>query len=78
MRLCFDGRALNNITIKDRYPLQNLNQILGKVRDAHFLSSLEFKNDFWQIKLEKDSCEKIAFAVVGRGHFEFVRIPFGL
>lgn len=78
MRLCFDGRALNSVTIKDRYPLPNLNQILSKVRDAHFLSSIDLKHAFWQIKLEENSCEKTAFAVVGRGHFEFVRMPFGL
>lgn len=77
-RLCFDGRRLNSITKKDSYPLPNLTQTLDKVRDAHFLSAIDLKHAFWQVKLTPDSSEKTAFSVVGKGHFEFTRMPFGL
>lgn len=77
-RLCFDGRKLNSITKKDSYPLPNLTQTLDKVRNAHFLTAIDLKHAFWQIKLSPDSCEKTAFSVIGKGHFEFTRMPFGL
>lgn len=77
-RLCFDGRRLNSITKKDSYPLPNLTQTLDKVRDAHFLTAIDLKHAFWQIKLTPDSREKTAFSVIGKGHFEFTRMPFGL
>lgn len=77
-RLCFDGRKLNSITKPDSYPLPDLTSILDKLRDAHFLSTIDLRQAFFQIKLTKDSCEKTAFRVLGRGLFEFVRMPFGL
>lgn len=77
-RMCFDGRRLNSITVQDRYPLPNLTQTLDKVRDAHFLTAIDLKHAFWQVKLTPESCAKTAFSVVGKGHFEFVRMPFGL
>ena len=78
MRFCFDGRKLNSLTKKDAYPLPLVDQILNKLNSAQFLSSIDLKAAFWQIPLEKDSCEKTAFVVPGRGLFEFNVLPFGL
>lgn len=77
-RLCFDGRKLNSVSKKDSYPLPYVNNILNKLRDARYLSSIDLKNAFWQIPLESSSIEKTAFTVPNRGLFEFVRMPFGL
>lgn len=77
-RLCFDGRRLNSITKPDRYPLPNLESVLTKVRNAKFLSSIDLRQAFFQVRLTDDSCEKTAFQIIGRGLFEFVRMPFGL
>lgn len=78
LRMCYDGRPLNAITVKNPYPLPSLTRILDKIRDAQYLSSIDLKHAFWQIRLSKDSGPKTAFSVIGRGHFEFVRMPFGL
>lgn len=77
-RLCFDGRKINSVTVKDAYPLPRVDSILNKLRDAKFLSSIDLKSAFWQIPLHKNSCEKTAFSVPGRGLFEFKRMAFGL
>lgn len=77
-RFCFDGRKLNAVTKKDAYPLPNIASILDQLRDAKFMSSVDLKSAFWQIPLSESSCEKTAFAVPGRGLFEYVRLPFGL
>lgn len=77
-RLCLDSRKLNNSTLRDSYPLPYISRILDKLRGARFVSSIDLSKAFWQIALHKDSCEKTAFVVPGRGLFEFVRMPFGL
>lgn len=77
-RLCFDGRKINSITKPDRYPLPNLESVLTKIQNAHYLSSIDLRQAFFQVGLAKDSCEKTAFQVIGRGLFEFSRMPFGL
>lgn len=78
LRACFDGRKLNSVTVKDAYPLPQVDSILNRLRDAQYLSSIDLKKAFWQIPLEKSSCEKTAFCVPGMGLFEFVVMPFGL
>lgn len=77
-RLCFDGRKLNSVTKRDAYPLPYVSDILNKLRDAKYLTSIDLKSAFWQIPLEESSREKCAFTVPGKGLFEFTRMPFGL
>lgn len=77
-RLCLDSRALNKNTLPFAYPLPYISRILDKLRVARFISSIDLSRAFWQIPLDKDSCEKTAFVVPGRGLFEFVRMPFGI
>lgn len=70
-RLCFDGRKLNFVTVKDAYPMPYISSILDKVRDARYLSSIDLKSAFWQIPLDESSCAKTEFTVPGRGLYEF-------
>lgn len=77
-RLCFDGRKLNSVTKSDSYPLPYVDRILSRLRDAKCISSIDLKQAFWQIPLSKDSKEKTAFSVPGRGLFHFNVLPFGL
>jgi Retroviral aspartyl protease./Reverse transcriptase (RNA-dependent DNA polymerase). len=77
-RFCLDFRKLNNVTKKDAYPLPNMTSILDQLRSARYISKLDLTSAYWSIALDDDSCEKTAFAVPGRGLFEFVRMPFGL
>lgn len=77
-RFCFDGRKLNSVTQKDSYPLPFVDRILNMLRDARFISSIDLRSAFWQIPLDRNSKEKTAFAVPGRGLFQFTVLPFGL
>ncbi|XP_030767447.1 uncharacterized protein LOC115891183 [Sitophilus oryzae] len=77
-RFCFDGRPLNEVTKHDCYPLPNVERILSSLRNSKFISSIDLRKAFWQIPLDERSKEKTAFAVVGRGFFQFVTMPFGL
>lgn len=48
------------------------------LRDARYISSIDLRSAFWQIPLDEGSKEKTAFAVPGRGLFQFTVLPFGL
>lgn len=78
IRVCLDARKLNNVTVKDTYPQQNINRILGRLAATKFLSSIDFSDAFLQIPLDKESQPKTAFAISGRGLFSYTRMPFGL
>ncbi|XP_044316589.1 uncharacterized protein K02A2.6-like [Drosophila rhopaloa] len=77
-RLCLDARKLNKVTIKDAYPLQNIESILSRVDETIYISSVDLKHTFWQIELDKKSREYTAFTIPGRPLYQFRRMPFGL
>lgn len=77
-RFCLDARKLNALTIKDAYPLQNIEGIISRIDDTHFISSVDLKFAFWQIELEESSKPYTAFTVPGRPLYQFVVMPFGL
>ena len=77
-RFCFDGRKLNSVTVQDSYPLPRIDVILSKLSESKFLTTIDLKSAFWQIPLDEQSKPKTAFAVPGRGLFQFEVLPFGL
>jgi len=77
-RLCLDARKLNAVTVKDAYPLQNIESILSRVDDTVYISSVDLKHAFWQIELDPKSREYTAFTIPGRPLYQFRMMPFGL
>lgn len=77
-RLCLDSRGINNLTVKDAYPLPIIDGILSRLGDTFYISSIDLKDVFWQIQLDAESREKTAFTVPGRPLYQFARMPFGL
>lgn len=71
-------RQLNKVTMKDAYPLPFVNATLDKLRDSHYLTTLDIKSAYWQIPLSEKSKPMTAFVVPNRGLYQFRRMPMGL
>lgn len=77
-RLCLDARKLNELTVKDAYPMPLIEGLLSRLDRTKYITSIDLKDAFWQIPLDPESREKTAFAVPGRPLYDFVTMPFGL
>ncbi|XP_064210819.1 uncharacterized protein LOC135265341 [Tribolium castaneum] len=77
MRLCVDYRALNAITVKDRYPLPLIADQLDRLSGNRYFTSLDLAQGYHQVPMHSDSIHKTAF-VTPDGHYEYLRVPFGL
>ncbi|XP_028169740.1 uncharacterized protein LOC114359509 [Ostrinia furnacalis] len=76
-RMCVDFRALNRITIKDRYPLPLIEDHIDRLGCSKFFTSLDMASGFHQIPIDEDSIHKTGF-VTPESHYEYVKMPFGL
>lgn len=78
-RFCLDSRKLNAITKHDAYPLPYISQILDRLRNAKYLSSIDLKSAYLQVPLDSlKSRERTAFTIPSRGLFHFKVMCFGL
>lgn len=55
-----------------------IESIMSRLNESRFISSVDLKDAFWRIELERSSREKTAFTVPGRPLYQFTRMPFGL
>lgn len=76
-RIVVDYRKLNEKTIDDRYPLPNITDVLDKLGRCNYFSTLDLASGFHQIEMNPEDISKTAFNVEN-GHYEYVRMPFGL
>lgn len=77
LRLCNDFRNLNSVTIKDRYPLPVIEDILHLLHGAKLFTTLDLFSGYWQIEIADEDKFKTAFSCEF-GHFQYARMPFGL
>lgn len=76
-RMVIDFLKLNEKTIEDKYPLPRTEEILENLGKCQYFSTLDLAQGFHQIPMDEKSIEKTAFTVEN-GHWEYVRMPFGL
>ena len=77
-RFCIDFRKLNEVTIKDAYPLPQVNDLIDTLSGHKYFTTLDLASGYWQVPMEESSQEKTAFVIPGGNIFHFKRLPFGL
>ena len=76
-RVVIDYRALNEVTVKNKYPLPLMDELFDRTQGACFFSVIDLRNGFHQIAIRPEDREKTAFRT-RFGHFEYTVLPMGL
>ena len=74
--MCIDYRELNNIAVKNYYPLQRIDDLFDPLQGASWFSKIDLRSGYHQMQVRYEDVQKTVFRT-HYGHYEFVVMPFG-
>jgi hypothetical protein len=77
LRMVVDYRALNKKTVRDRFPLPRISDLLDRLQRAKYYTKMDLQQGFYQIRMAESDIHKTAFHG-GDGLYEMVVMPMGL
>jgi hypothetical protein len=75
--MCVDYRSLNDVTVKNKYPLTQIDDLFDKMRGARVFSKIDLWSGYHQMKIRPSDIPKTAFSTQ-YGLYEFTVMSFGL
>ena len=76
-RLCVDYRQLNKLTMKNKYPLPRIDDLMDQLHGVALFSKIDLRLGYHKIRVKSDDVQKTAFRS-RYGHYEYVVMPFGV
>ena len=77
LRMCVDYRRLNSVSQMDAYPMPRVDDLIDRLGDAKFITTLDLSRGYWQVPVREEDQAKTAFTTPF-GLFQFRVMPFGL